>query len=512
MGEAPAVEFGRVGTSTFVTRRLVDRRWQLAQLLTVAVAVVARLGILLRDGGIHGIMGYDCGVYFSGSDALLHGRLPYRDFTMVHPPGITVLLTPFAALTYVMSDWHAFIVATLAFCLLGGVNALLVIRLCRRFGIGRRGALVAGMFYATWFCAIEAEFQIKLEPLGNLFLLLGLLAAFRAQRVAARRADLLAGLVIGLTVAVKVWWVLPVALFVLWHGARSRSVGAAVRMAVGALTSAAVVILPFFLANPSGMLQSVVFGQLGRQRRYPLVERLSGLSTVGTPFFRTWADTPQVVGVVGSVLFVLCFVMVVVLAWRAVRAARFMVLIVIVQLTVLLAAPTWFEYYGDYLAVALAVTIGAAASALRRDRLPRRHAYVTTAGVAVIAALLTVTGTQAARPYPGAAQMTRAVQHEKCVTTNNPTVLLRLNALSRGLADGCPNWIDITGTTFVFNTPAKLAARHQTWPGQLYHYLNSGDATVVWSPNVRYLQLVQRRLEQHDKVLFRIDGTTIYKS
>ncbi len=96
--------------------------------------------MVLRHGGLRGIIGYDCGVYFAGADALIHGRMPYRDFTMVHPPGITLVLTPFAALTNWGTDWQAFVVATVAFCVLGGVNAVLIVVVCRKFGFSSLAA------------------------------------------------------------------------------------------------------------------------------------------------------------------------------------------------------------------------------------------------------------------------------------------------------------------------------------------------------------------------------------
>ena len=42
--------------------------------------------------------GYDAGVYYSAADALIHGRTPYRDFLLLHPPGLMLTLTPFAAI------------------------------------------------------------------------------------------------------------------------------------------------------------------------------------------------------------------------------------------------------------------------------------------------------------------------------------------------------------------------------------------------------------------------------
>ena len=59
-------------------------------LVMVAVAVVAlavRAVMVANSGGLAGIVGYDQGVYYSASEAVAWGVLPYRDFLFLHPPG-----------------------------------------------------------------------------------------------------------------------------------------------------------------------------------------------------------------------------------------------------------------------------------------------------------------------------------------------------------------------------------------------------------------------------------------
>lgn len=499
-----AVDVSRPAADRHDARR--RRRFVVATSLVFVVGLVARLGVLLRKGGIHGLMGYDCGVYFAGADALLHGRLPYRDFTMVHPPGITLALTPFAALTKVMSDWHAFVLATLAFCLMGAVNAVLVVLVCRRLGVARRGAVVAGLFYAAWFGSISAEFQVKLEPLANLFLLLGLLALLRDHDRPTRWSSLLAGAVVGLPMAVKIWWVVPVVLILGWHGVCRRSVRATVHAFLGAAASVSVVCAPFFLADPSGMWHSVITGQLGRPRHITLAARLAGMSTLPDLVKHLTARQQTL----SAMVFVVFLIAVVAFAWRGARQARFLALVTVAQLTVLLAAPSWFEYYCDYLVVGLAVTVGAAAVAVRREHLVRTPAVALTGVVLAVTALVTVAGTHAVLPYGGAHELTRAVRGEKCVMSNNPTVLIRLDALSRGLAAGCPNWIDVTGRRMGPDRAATLHAEHRTWHGILLQYLRSGDAVALWQPHGRsYLKVIRNQLAK-DGVVARAGGHVIY--
>ena len=75
-----------------------------AMLGIVAIAFVARSLPVLRGAGLDGYLGYDDGVYFSSAVALVHGFLPYRDFLLLHPPGLQLLPAPIAALAAVTDD------------------------------------------------------------------------------------------------------------------------------------------------------------------------------------------------------------------------------------------------------------------------------------------------------------------------------------------------------------------------------------------------------------------------
>jgi alpha-1,2-mannosyltransferase len=96
------------------------------------LAFVARLLPTLHGGGLGGIDDYDDGVYFAGSQALIAGRVPYRDFVLLHPPGILLVLSPLAGLARVVSDHQAFEIARVAFMALGSLNAVLTAAVARR--------------------------------------------------------------------------------------------------------------------------------------------------------------------------------------------------------------------------------------------------------------------------------------------------------------------------------------------------------------------------------------------
>src|SRR5690348_5673375 len=83
-----------------------------------AVAFLARLVPLLRGGGLTGLNHYDDGVNYGGALGLVHGKLPYRDFLWLHPPGIQLALAPFAASSYLIGEPASFVFARLAWIVL----------------------------------------------------------------------------------------------------------------------------------------------------------------------------------------------------------------------------------------------------------------------------------------------------------------------------------------------------------------------------------------------------------
>ena len=240
------------------------------------LAFVARLLPTLHGGGLGGIDDYDEGVYFAGAQALTAGRLPYRDFVLLHPPGILLLLVPFAALARVVSDHRAFELARLAFMALGSLNAALTAAVARRARLGGpAAAVVAGVLYAVWPPAIDAESSTLLTPLNTLGLLIALLLLYR--RTARPSDEFLAGVALGAAAAVKIWGVVPLVVMLGWELVRLRG-GAAARVALGAAAGVAVVCLPFFLAAPGAMFRMVVLDQLERGEANPGAgRRLSGI-------------------------------------------------------------------------------------------------------------------------------------------------------------------------------------------------------------------------------------------
>ena len=244
-----------------------SRSWLIIVGVVVAVALAARLVPMLRGGGLFGLGNSDDGVYYASAIALVHGQLPYRDFLLLHPPGIVVALAPFAALGRLIGEHEGFALARLGWVLLGAVNAVLVSRILRPIGLV--GAALGGLCYAVLYPAVYVEWTTQLQGLGNTLLLVSLLllSKGRTARLGTTATLILAGSLLGAAATVKIWGVVAVLLVVGWQffalGARRAAL-----VLGGAALGATAVCLPFFLAAPGRMWRYVVTAQLRPSSEY----------------------------------------------------------------------------------------------------------------------------------------------------------------------------------------------------------------------------------------------------
>lgn len=455
-----------------------------------ALALAARLGLLITSGRRPiGDVGYDASVYYAAADALIHGRMPYTDFVLLHPPGLMLALAPFAALGWLTTDHAGFVVASTTFAALGALNAVLVLRIAGQAGLPRAAALLGGVFYAVWLGAVGAEISGRLEPLGNFALLCGILALVRAvQAPGSSRLAIVAGVAFGVAPSVKIWYLVPVLLIVGWHLVDPASRRPATRAAASVAITLLAIDGPFFARAPGDMWQLVVADQLGRAAgNYSLLGRLDHVSSVSVllgshvgraPVITALASVTGLALVVGAG------------AWQ-VRRCRVFVVLAGTQVLVLLLSPSYFGFYSDFLAPAASLLLAAAASAVppaAYSTTARGVARVAraTAAIAVVATAtagtLILTESRTITPLP-ARQLASRVRNVRCLIADSPMALIELNTLSRGLGNGCPNWVDISGRTYGIDAPAdgRVVTRmhNQRWQIDLRRYLLSGDAFIV---------------------------------
>jgi alpha-1,2-mannosyltransferase len=485
------------------------------------LAFVARLLPTLHGGGLGGIDDYDDGVYFAGAQALLAGRLPYRDFVLLHPPGIVLVLSPFAAVARAVSDHRAFELARIAFMALGALNAVLIAAVARRSRLGGPvAAVVAGVLYALWPPAIEAESTTLLEAWSTLGLLVALLLLYR--RPARPLQEFLAGAALGVATAVKIWGVVPVVVVLVWELVLGRQRSAAL-VALGATAALTVLCLPFFLAAPGAMFRMVVLDQLQRgEVNAGALGRLSGI--LGVPPSGSGSGPPGWL-LMTAVAVVCALVLTGALLDRAWLVAALLAAVV----TLLLEAPSSFEHYAAFAAAPLLILTGAGSAALAALAVRRMgvrswplgggRVLVVALAVSVIPVTVfawVVAGLHRGAGFPGA-RLHQAAVSSRCVTADSPVALIQMDLLGRNLERGCRVWIDVTGLTY--DTVGGRQANgdpiprplNRRWQQALIDYLLSGNATILVRRDGDGLAPDTAGTIDHLPVLARVSGYTLWQ-
>lgn len=445
------------------------------------LTVIVRLVPMLRGGGLRGYGSYDDSVYYASAVGLVHGRLPYRDFLLLQPPGIVLLLAPFAAIGRSVGEADGMALARLAWMIMGGLTAVGIVWLL--LPLGTAAAAAGAAVYALSWPAAMVERVTDLEAPQNFALVVALLLLRPAADSRSTRVDttvaLIAGLALGISTGVKIWGILPVAVLAGWLviGRRFRQL---VALLIGVVVAAGAVYLPFFLASPGRMWSMVVLDQLGRRRLGTAVERLEILT--GTTQL-TQGHRPMLILVPALTVMVAA----VILGWL-VRELRPVVVLYVVQAAGLLLAPPVFVHYGSLVAVPAAILIGAGVavssrfigrigSGLGRRVLASALAVVVLIGLAALAYPQARARKETAMPR----HIARVVRHTSgCITFDTPSPALSIGVIGRNLKRGCPLVVDLGGESYQPSLSTRTTrANDRAWQPYAINYLKSGSVTII---------------------------------
>jgi alpha-1,2-mannosyltransferase len=432
----------------------------------------------VQGGGFYGLGNYDDGVYFAAAVALVHGELPYRDFLLLHPPGIVLALAPFAALSRLLDEPTGLALARAAWILLGALSAVLVVRILTP--VGRFAAVLGGLCYAVFYPAVYVESTTQLQGLANTLLLGAMLLLTAGRTVPARgaRAVLVAGALVGAATTVKIWCLVALLLVVVWLvlGGRIRQAGV---LLAGAAASIVVVCLPFFAGAPAAMWRLVVTAQLLRQvssaspglrLRDILGLHLYSQSTLARPL---------------AVAAVAAFGLALVLAWRQTRTRLAVVLLVGLG-GFLLLTPSWFQHYASLTASPAAVVLASGGNTLVRWAGRRRAALGAVTGLLIVAALVVYASplryASFGRPFPGQVFREAVAGMPGCIAADNQVALVQMDVLGRNLGRGCPFVADLGGYSYVLPRGSGKPfprARDEVWQRHALAHLRSGEAVIL---------------------------------
>jgi alpha-1,2-mannosyltransferase len=467
----------RKRSAATVLRSIATGPLPLALIVLVGVAVRAVLPTIHHAWG--GISEFDDGVHFGAAQLLFAGRLPYRDFAFLQPPGIVLLLQPLAALARLIGDDRALVVGRFAFVAIGALNTCLAWKLLRPRG--RVAAAIAAMFYAVWWGTVVTERTVLLEPLLNL----GLLTALLLARRESSRSVSLAGLALGLTCTIKLWPFVFVPVFAVWI-ARTRSARLGGRFVAATLASFAVVIAPFWILAGRALPHQLLFTQLGRHDRLAsVIDRLrlfDGLAGIGS--VQRFIPAAVVVGVA------LLLIALVLRLIRRDRELAFWFALLAVGALALLIAPSFYYHYPAFLAVPLAAVLASLGAA--GWRLIRGRWRVPAAVVAALAStLLAVSAARGGWEPQVVRHDIPTVARARCVFADLPILLITANHFSA--QTGCGYALDSSAQVMAYGRQTAGSGFQTDFRRADAALLLWGGPQHQWGWNASTVQAFRRR-------------------
>jgi hypothetical protein len=481
----------------------------------IVVATLLGLGLRVyyqytRPGFLLGVNEYDDGPYFGSAVRLVHGALPYRDFVLVQPPGIALLMSPAGALSYVVGTAWGMAAGRILTVLAGAAAVALGGLLVRHRGPA--AAVVTCGILAVYPDAVAAAHTVLVEPWLVFFCLLGAVVVFDRDRLAGGKRLIWGGVAFGFAGAVEAWAIVPVLVVLLLS---LPALHRAWRFAAGVAAGFLVPAVPFIAASPTGFYHSLITAQIG--------------SRAHTYRVGTWFRLKNMIGLLPTVNWSHNFVVVAVLvlialvaggqlyAWRAGKRPAgpldwFAMLTAVLVVAIFLWPPQFHYHFAAFLAPFLALSLGltlANAVAVYREhgRGARARRWLLPGFTGVAAVVFAVmAGFQAnsdsvQAPVIGTvpASVDRVIPPGACVLTDQVSVTIAADRFVSS-QPGCPLMVDTLGTDLALSRGLKpgtgagrVPAVRSAWLAALRHsqYLlltNIDYRRIPWTPALeRYM-------------------------
>ena len=471
----------------------------------IVVATLVALAIrgvqLAQPGHLLGVGDYDDGADFGSALRLIEGLVPYRDFIIVQPPGITLLMTPAAAFSKLAGTAWAIGIGRILTVLASAAAVVLGGLLVRHRGVF--ATIVTCGIIAIYPGSAQAAHTVLLEPWLTAFCLAGAVAVFDRDRLATSGKRLAwGGAALGFAGAIKVWAIIPVVVIAMLFVPRYRQLA---RFAAGVAAGFLVPVIPFAALAPGRFYDSVVVAQLVRTgARTPLEFRLQYLTGL-----TAW-DLGTAVFLTAAIILAVAVATAAVAAWRVTRQGpprlEWFGLATTALIVVAFLVPDDFYYhYPAFLAPFLGLALALPAARLINGwggwpglsaRL--RKTATWTAGLVLLALPLAAPGADYS-PTPtyvdALPAIDRVIPPGACVATDQASLLIALDRFGSSVP-GCSVIVDGTGTSYALGNgqsalsagrvPAIAALWRQAFGKASYVLLTSYNADrIAWTPQLR---------------------------
>ena len=310
---------------------------------------------------------YDEGVYLGGSQAMLSGQYPYRDFFFPHPP-LSLAIFAFPAMFH---GADALAIGRYVTIFFGITTLVLVFGVTRKLG-GSLAALVAVGLVACDARVIDIDRTLVLESIVNSFSLLAILVYLIALERHGNRTGLmlLTGVLAGLAGMTKILGLITLAA-ILFHllgqlgaGYIARRLGSARKFRLGAnitwqdlglviagtLGITLLVTGPFLIASPTPFIRQVFIFQVLRPP--------DGTTDLGKRWVEIFASEESLATILGGAI---GFGMIILKTIMTRQAGRWSLIMLWASgiIAVFFFSKTFYRHYYVQLAVPLAILAGA---------------------------------------------------------------------------------------------------------------------------------------------------------
>lgn len=422
--------------------------------LIIATAAALAAGITLyqlsRPGFLFGITP-DISSWLGGAIRLVHGAIPYRDFDLVHPPGFTLLASPFAFL----SEW------------IGTRNALAVLRLCTPLLAAASVVLIGkvirhrGHAALTVACGVMAFFPAEvyairsglLESVVDFFCLSAAVFMFQGDSFAgSRRRLLFGGAAMGIAWSVKAPAIVPV--FVVAVLCLPEVRRRLLPFLTGVIAGFGIPTLPFFILAPGSFIRDVLspLSYIPAANRVSIPVRLGDLTGIST--FGGGATLSIIATVVIAVIVIAAFVLP---PQKPSRLEWFAIATTALVAAAQLGPAYYFTHYAAFIAPFLGLLLGISFARLGAQRSPRVALAIASAAIAALVTnqVLAIHG-EAVRDI--AAVVDQVVPAGACALSDAPSQLMTTNRFVAA-SPGCNDMIDPEGATLSYGY-GSVGAQH----------------------------------------------------
>jgi alpha-1,2-mannosyltransferase len=516
---------------------------------TIIYIAIALLAFAIASGlvflelatkiGLYGVTQFDDDVYFAATVHFVNGSLPYRDYVLVQPPGIAVVLAPFGILGRIVGVRDGLAIVRIATGVVAGLNAVGVVMLLRRYGY--LAALFGGLLFAVFPPAYNADHTLMLEPYLVIFCLIAMLFAFPSNGIAGKWRLFAAGLSLGVASSIKVWGIFPLLAILVVLGVSDWR--RALRVLTGAIVGAVACCGVFFAAAPGAFIRDVISSQLGRTTAHPTPVFTRLWSIVGLDLSSSSLLVQRCHVLIAIVTCVIIFMLatgsvIPSIVRRGSQFESYVLLATVLTIGSLFVPEQFYAHYAYFTAPFLAIGLGIALSRLvsmtkaitqpiwTGARVTIRSA-LTLALVAALTAGAAITvqsehrfelATMGIFGDPGA-RVTADIPKGACVVSDAEGLLI---AGDRALSSraGCPVVVDSTGTWISFvpdhppaakgvevSSPALVAYWASVFSHVDYIVLSSGIAfRIPWTPALRaYVKTHFHSLPGFAPIIYKAD-------